>query len=27
MIQDYIDLAGELSAALPNQFETFTKTS
>jgi len=27
MIQDYIALAGELSAALPNQFETFTKTS
>ncbi|MDO6567267.1 UPF0149 family protein [Alteromonas sp. 1_MG-2023] len=27
MIQDYIALAGELSAALPNQFETFTKSS
>ena len=27
MIQDYIALAGELSAALPNQFETYTKNS
>ncbi|WP_218418219.1 UPF0149 family protein [Alteromonas lipotrueae] len=25
MVQDYIALAGELSAALPNQFETFMK--